>query len=190
MQRRHDLSGKTIVSTNVIPPFRFIVICVNTDVSAGRREGGGGVAACTVVNKKKKVGTDPIHGSFYSRNKSPAERMTYRAPIVAWNLLHFLLHLPSPSVSFPAPPLLRPGGQNMGQDFNLPICKIKTTFNDPRTDPDIYTYTHTHIYIYNGTDLSIHGRCCSLQIRKCFMRVIIAPISPVSNLLPLPFCPK
>lgn len=61
MQRRHDLSGETIVSTNVIPPFRFIVICVNTDVSAGRREGGGGVAACTVVNKKKKSGnrSDP-----------------------------------------------------------------------------------------------------------------------------------
>lgn len=99
MQRRrvHDLSGKTIVSTNVILPFRFIVICVNTDVS----EGG------TVVNKKK-VGnrSDPrllLLTQQVSRREDDLSR-----PYRGWNLLHFLLHLPSPSVSFVPAPLLHP----------------------------------------------------------------------------------
>lgn len=177
MQRRrvHDLSGKTIVSTNVILPFRFIVICVNTDVS----EGG------TVVNKKK-VGnrSDPrllLLTQQVSRREDDLSR-----PYRGWNLLHFLLHLPSPSVSFVATPSEDKTWPKI-PIFQFAKSRRRLTILEP-----IQIHTHTHTHKHNGTDLSIHGRSCSLQIRKCFMRYYSPDIAAHRYRIscPLPFCPK
>lgn len=143
MQRRrvHDLSGKTIVSTNVILPFRFIVICVNTDVSEGE----------TVVNKKK-VGnrSDPrllLLTQQVSRREDDLSR-----PYRGWNLLHFLLHL----VSFR---LLRSSSTPPSEDKTWPKIPIfqfaksrrRLTILEPI---QIHTHTHTQTQwpIYRFTE--------------------------------------
>lgn len=148
MQRRHDLSGKTIVSTNVIPPFRFIVICVNTDVSAGRREGGGGVAACTVVNKKKKK-WEPI------RSTAPSTHATSLPPR-GW-LIAPLSWPGTCSISFSISRLLPSPSQHhrssVQEDktwakisiFQFAKSRRRLTILEPI---QIYIHIHIHIYIY------------------------------------------